>query len=83
MHNTAKIYRKCSNIEKELRKTKELSKYKKTEKYYKAPKNDIYLKIKKYQDIAIERAKKLGRLNFEDINSAKAEIYLIFEILFE
>jgi hypothetical protein len=50
------------------------------------PKNkrqDIYAKLKQYQKKAIKNAEKLGSLDFGNIESAKAEIYKIFNILMQ
>jgi len=78
-----KSYSRCDDIITKLKRSKELKHYEKTEKYYKYAKSDIYSKLKPFQNTATENAKKLGNLDFDNIESAKAEIYKIFDILTE
>jgi hypothetical protein len=63
----------------ELRKNP-IQAYTKKEKYYKSG-TDIYTKLKPNLQIAIERAKVLGKYDPENPQQAKAEIYRLFEIL--
>ena len=72
---TSKLFSGCSNVISELKKCGRLENYEKSEKYYKYAKNDIYAKLKPFQNTANENAKKLGNLNVNNIESAKAEIY--------
>lgn len=78
--NTSKYYSKCESIFKEFKGTI-LDNYKKTENYYKKTNNDIYQKLKPLKTQAILRSKKLGNFNLKNYESAKAEIYKIFNIL--
>ena len=80
--NTSRFFSKCKNVEKELHKVDILKEYEKTEKYFKSS-NDIYNRLKPYQRKAIKNAESLGVLSFNDINSAKAEINQLFEIVFD
>ncbi|MGB1216741.1 MAG: RloB domain-containing protein, partial [Saprospiraceae bacterium] len=77
---TGKFYAKCDNAQKDLKKNF-LNDYEKTEKYYKKPNNDIYKRLKPYQEKAFENARKLGTFDFDDCEKAKAEIYKILCIL--
>ncbi|NOX18871.1 MAG: RloB domain-containing protein, partial [Chlorobi bacterium] len=77
---TAKVFPICSGVESELKKQKNFENYQKTEKYYKSSKSDLYLKLKPFQKYAIDRAKKLGKLDFKNISASKAEIYEIFNL---
>ena len=77
---TGKYYSKCENAEKDLRKN-HLNDYEKSEKYYKKKNNDIYLKLKPNQKTARNNAKLLGDFDFQELESAKAEIYKIFDLL--
>ncbi len=77
---TSKYYSKCEDVGKALKK-KYLTDYQKSQKHYKKRNNDIYTKLKPHQKTAILNAQKLGNFSFEDPESAKAEIYKIFEIL--
>jgi hypothetical protein len=79
--DTNKFFRDCSEIIKYLKKY--LKNYDKSEKYYKNRRQDIYAKLKPYQEKAIKNAKKLGSFDFENIESVKAEIYKIFNILMQ
>ena len=76
-----KSFSKCEDIINKLKRNKELKYYEKTEKYYKFAKYDIYKKLKPLQKSAIENAKKLGNLDFDNIESAKAEIYRMLDVL--
>ncbi|MEZ4884289.1 MAG: RloB family protein [Chitinophagales bacterium] len=78
--STSKYYSKCDDAGKELKK-KYLADYEKSQKYYKKRDNDIYSQLKPHQKTAVENAQKLGDFDFEDPESAKAEIYKIFELL--
>ena len=74
-------YTYCQNVINDLLKTKTMSNYKKSERYYKRSNDDIYKKLKPYQEKAIYRAKHLGTLDFSNIKAPKAEIYKILDIL--
>jgi hypothetical protein len=76
---TGKVFSMCEDAEKALKKY--LPDYEKSEKYYKNPNNTIYNRLKNYQNVALQNAKQLGNFDFEDIKSAKAEIFKIVEIL--
>ena len=78
---TSKKYLKCQNVIKELIRNNELKDYKKTEKYYKNAQKNIYKKLKPFQKTAVKNSKKLGNIDFNNIESAKAEIYKILDIL--
>jgi len=74
--DTSRYYSKCELVCSEL-KRKELKDYQKSEKYY----DQLYSKLLSRQEIALERAKKLGAFDFENPETAKAEIYRIIEFL--
>lgn len=76
---TSKYYAQCENAAKELK--KHLPIYEKTQRYYKQANKDIYLQLKPLQKIAHNNAQQLGRFDFEYPQSAKAEMYKIFDIL--
>lgn len=78
--DTSKYYSKCESVSKEFKGTI-LEDYKKTEKYYKKTNNNIYQKLYPLKNPAILRAKKLGNFNLSKYESAKAEIYKVFNIL--
>ncbi len=78
---TNEVYTFCQDVINELHKQKLMHSYKKSQKYYKKHNDDIYAKLKPYQEIAIDRAKRLGTLNFDNLKAPKAEIYKILYIL--
>lgn len=78
---TNKFYRECKEVIKEPKKEGIFSDYEKSEKFYKRYSGDIYKKLKPYLPSAIKNAKELGEFEFDNIESAKAEMYKIFEIL--
>lgn len=82
LKETSRIFPQCCKVERELRKHPVLKNYEKTEKYYKSG-NDIYKTLRPNLDSAIENAKKLGELSFEEPHLAIAEMNQIFEILFK
>jgi hypothetical protein len=77
--NSSKFYRDCIDVEKLLNK-KYISDYKKTEDFFKQ-KNNIYMKLKSNLETAIKNARKLGRADFDNLEMAKAEMYLLIEDL--
>lgn len=77
---TSKYYPSDEDICREL-KNNQLKDYAKTEKFYKKPNNDIYLRLKPHKDKAINNASKLGDFNSYEPETAKAEIYKIFQLL--
>jgi len=77
---TDTFYQKCNEPIKKL-KNQYMTDYKKSEKFYKKRDNDIYERLKPKQSEAMQNAKDLGAFDFGKINSAKAEIYKILEIL--
>lgn len=80
---TGKSFLRCDDVITELKRFRELKYYEKTEKFYKYAKSDIYLKLKPFQKSANDNAQKLGDFDFDNIGSAKAEIYRILNILME
>ena len=56
-------------------------KVKKNERYYKSLSKDIYQRLSSYPEDGYVNAKKLGHLSFDNISSAKAEIYKIFDFI--
>lgn len=80
---TGKSFSRCDDVITELKRNNTLKHYEKTEKYYKHAQSDIYTKLKPFQTTAITNAEKLGNLDFNNIESAKAEIYQIFDVLKE
>lgn len=77
---TGKFYPQCAQIEKLLNNEKCLPNYEKTEKFYKQT-NNIYARLKPNLEFAIKNAEKLGNLDFDNLEKAKAEIYLLVEYL--
>ncbi len=69
----------CRSVKSELK--NHLKDYDKTQKYYKNPRSNIYKKLKPKQNEAIKNGTKLGRFDFGNPESAKAEMFLLFEIL--
>ncbi len=55
--------------------------YKKSEKYYKKKNNDIYIKLKSLQNNARKNARLVGGFEFDEPETAKAEIYKILDLL--
>ncbi len=78
---TARVFTNCESAEKELMKNEMFKDYRKTEKYYKSYQNDVYQKLKPFQQAAVARAEKLGEIDFSKIEEPKAEIYKIFDML--
>jgi len=78
---TGKYYPKCKSVVEEIKKNQLLKDYEKSEKYFKKMNNNIYQKLKSYQNIARKNAKKLGEFDSGNYKSAKAEIYKLFDIL--
>jgi hypothetical protein len=58
-----------------------LEDYEKSERYYKKRNNDIYLKLQDLKPFAIANAKKLGDFDFGNPETAKSEIYKIFDLI--
>lgn len=82
LNSTSKFFDHYDNgLEKELQKNTLLKDYEKTEGFYKKKNNDIYKKLKPYQNTAKVNAEKLGNFDFENCHNAKAEIYKFFEII--
>lgn len=79
--NSGRYFRECAPISTLLNKSELLKGYEKTEKFFKDGKEDIYQKIKSEQSKAVNTAEKLGDFDFNNSESAKAEIYQIFELL--
>jgi len=77
---TGRFYPQCIAATRDLK--KHLPKYEKTRNYYLKQNNDLYQRLKPYQANAIQNAEKLGELDFNNPQTAKAEIYTIFNILF-
>lgn len=77
---TGKYYSKCDNAKKDL-KNNHLNDYKKSQEYYKKKNNDLYLQLKPNQVDARKHAKLLGDFDFEEPESAKAEIYKVLDWL--
>lgn len=78
--NTKAYYSTYEAVKSQLKKHSILNDYKKKEDFYKQN-NDIYQKLKPYLEKAIERAEELGRFGFENVETSKAEIYKVFDIL--
>jgi len=76
---TGRYYPQCITASKDLK--KHLPNYEKTRNYYLKQDNDLYKRLKPYQETAILNAKKLGDLDFDNPQTATAEIYKIFNIL--
>lgn len=74
-----KQYELCEEAAKTLKKY--LPDYDKSQSYYKKHNNDIYARLKQNQNSALQNAEKLGNFDFDDIKSAKAEVFKIVEIL--
>ncbi|MCS6795089.1 MAG: RloB family protein [Raineya sp.] len=74
-----KFFPKCSDVEKILKKY--IPDYEKTEKYFKNPRLNIFQRLKEKLSFAYKNAEKLGKFDFENYQMAKAEIYLLLEIL--
>lgn len=77
---SSRYFPQCETVEKLLQKNY-LSDYEKSQKYYTKQDNDIYKKLKPLQREAIKNAAKLGNFEFDNPQSAKAEMYQIFEEL--
>ncbi len=77
---TGKYFANCESVVKELKKNDCLKDYQKTQSYYKKKNNDIYKKLKELQKEAIARAKKLGDFDLNNTETAKAEIYKVFDL---
>ncbi len=78
---TGKYFPNCESVVKELKKHDCLNDYIKTQEYYKKKNNDIYKRLKELQKDAIVRAKKLGDFDLNNIETAKAEIYKVFDLI--
>lgn len=74
---TGKYYSACEGAQKQLQKY--LPDYEKTRKYFTAKDNDIYLKLEKNKQTAIDNARKLKDFNFQEPHSAISEMHLLFE----
>lgn len=77
---TNKYFPNCDSLCKEFRGSI-LEDYEKSEKYYKKYGNDIYSKLKPFQSQAIINAKKLGDFDFDNPETAKAEIFKVVQEL--
>ena len=76
---TGRYYPQCIAATRDLKKY--LPNYEKTRNYYLKQNNDLYQRLKPNQANAIQNAKKLSELDFNNPQTAKAEIYKIFNIL--
>jgi hypothetical protein len=77
--SSSKFASKCSTTEKALKKY--IPDYEKTEKYFKNPRLNIYQRLREKLGLACKNAKNLDRFSFDDYETAKAELYVIFEAL--
>lgn len=76
---TGRYFSQCENAEKSLK--THVPDYQKKQKYYTQSNNDIYKKLKPFQQTAIINAEKLGQFILDNPKTAKAEIYQIFQLL--
>lgn len=76
---TAKYFVDCKSAIDRLR--KHMSDYEKSEKYYKKYNDDLYKKLREKLPVAIANGKKLGEVDFDNIESAKSEMYKLFDFL--
>ncbi|HHB79058.1 MAG TPA: RloB domain-containing protein [Saprospiraceae bacterium] len=76
---TSKLFPNCKKAENALKKY--LNDYEKTEAYFKNHRENIYQKLIHLQSKAIQRARKLDTNAPYEANSAKAQLYRLFEIL--
>ena len=80
-NDKGKYLQTCDSVVQELKKIELLKDYKKSHTYYFKYNNDIYNKLKPNLVSAIANANKLGSFDFVNPESAKAEMYKIFDIL--
>lgn len=78
---TGRFYSQCGPVGAQLTRSTILPGYTKTEKYFKNPKQNIYQRLKPNLKKAANNAKKLGDFNIDELMSAKAETYKVFELL--
>ena len=78
---TSTYYSNYDSVVTALKKNEIFKDYKKTREYYFNSYNDIYKKLKPYQNKAIFNSKKLGSFDFANPESAKAEMYKVFDEL--
>jgi len=77
---TSKFYSNCTSALNQL-KNKHLKDYEKSKRYYKNPRNDIYTRLRKMLPTAINNAQRLGDFDINAPQTAKAEMYKIFQLL--
>lgn len=75
---TSKYFDTCDNASKQLKKY--LSDYNKSQQYFTKQDNDIYLKLKPFLTTAIANANKLNKFDFENPNTALAQMQIFFEV---
>lgn len=78
---SGKYYQTCGSLGVPLKKCTAIAEYAKSEKYFVNTAPDIYRRLKPYLSSAIKQSKKLGNFDPQNPNSAKAEMYKLFEIL--
>jgi hypothetical protein len=76
---TGRYFSQCKNATKSLKAY--IPDYQKSQKYYTQSNNDIYKKLKPFQQTAIINAEKLGKFTLDNPKTAKAEIHQIFQLL--
>lgn len=78
---TSVFYETCDPVVKEIQKHKDFKNYEKTEKYYKAANNDIYQKLKDFQQTALTNALALPKFDINNYKQGLAEMHILFKEL--
>lgn len=79
--STSKYFPQCSSVNQELKKFEPLKSYEKTEKYFTSKANDIYKRLKQYQQIACRNATSLGDFDIHSPETAKSEMSRLIDLL--
>lgn len=76
-----RFYDKCTPVEGLLKKSSLLPGYEKTQKYFKNSRTNVYRRLKPHLEKAISNARALGSFDIKNPEAAKAETFILFEIL--
>ena len=78
---TSAYYETCIPVVKEIQKHNDFKDYAKTELYYKAANNDIYIKLKAFQQTALANAAALPIFDTANYKQGISEMHILFKEL--
>lgn len=78
---TGRYFDKCSPVEDLLKKSNLLPGYEKSLKYFKNSRTNVYKRLRPHLEKAIRNARVLGSFDIDNPETAKAETFMLFQIL--